>query len=102
MAVYSFAEGLYEGRPLRFYNSTTPTRRDFTFISDAVSGVLLALDHVPSQCGEVFNVGSASSVELIRVLRLLERELNAIAKIVSVFVCVCMYVCVCVIVLLDI
>ena len=103
MAMYSFAESLYEGRPLRFYNSTTPTGRDFTFVADIVRGILLALDHVTSHCGEVYNLGHGESVELIQVVKILERKLNATAKIVSLFpdqrdcnVCGCMLVCLCV------
>ena len=83
MAVYSFAERMYGGREVMFHNATHPILRDFTFISDTVGGVLLAMEHMSVTCGEVYNIGSGQAVRLRRVLELLQEELGAAAKIVS-------------------
>lgn len=83
MAVYKFSQSLYEGRAVMFHNSTAPVGRDFTYISDVVRGVLQALEHRPSRCGEVYNIGYGRTVPLTQLLKLLERELNKTAKIVS-------------------
>lgn len=88
MAVYKFARSMYEGREVVLHEAAAqPVRRDFTFVGDAVRGVLLALKHLPTTCGRVFNVGSGRSVELGYVLSLLKQELNVTAKIVSMRGC---------------
>lgn len=83
MAVYRFTERMYRMSDVVVHNSTQPIKRDFTFISDVVGGVLLALEHMPVTCGRIYNIGSGQSVELRHVLKLLEEELNVSAKIVS-------------------
>lgn len=85
MAVYKFAESIYEGSPVIIRNSTStrPVGRDFTFISDVVDGLLLALEHMPSTCGHVYNIGHGQTVELVHLLELMEMELNKTAKAVS-------------------
>ena len=83
MAVYAFAENILSGTPLPFYKSSVPVGRDFTFVSDVVQGVLLAFQYTPSRCGEVYNLGFGNTIDLNHLLKLLEQELNATAKIVS-------------------
>lgn len=83
MAVYKFTERIANGRPVPVFNSSRPLLRDFTFVNDTVGGVLVALDHTPSCCGEVYNVGSGRPLTLDRMLELLEQELKLPAKIVS-------------------
>lgn len=86
MAVYKFAQNMLNGRPLVMYNSSQPLVRDLTFISDAVKGILLALEYKPSQCGEVYNIGSGQMVNIYALLRLLETELNTTASLVSLWI----------------
>ena len=83
MAVYKFTQKITEKRNVTVYESFESVSRDFTFVSDVVSGLLLALDHTPSRCGEVYNIGTGQSVELGDLLRLLETELNQTARVVS-------------------
>ena len=84
MAVSKFAESIYTGSPLTFFKSTVPVGRDFTYVSDIVNGVLLALLYSPSRCAEVYNLGFGHTVDLVYLLKLLEKELQMTAKVVSV------------------
>ena len=85
MAVYKFAESIYSRKPLPFFKSTPsePVGRDFTYVSDITSGVLLALEHTPTRCAEVYNLGFGNTVDLNRLLELLQTELNMTAIVVS-------------------
>ncbi len=46
-----------DGPVVLYQSDAGPVRRDFTFISDVVDGVLRTLDYVPSRCGKVYNSG---------------------------------------------
>ena len=85
MAVYKFAQQISEGLPVSMFNSSRPLKRDFTFVNDTVGGVLAALNHTPTKCGEVYNVGTGQPLTLNTMLEYLEEELNTPAKIVSKF-----------------
>lgn len=83
MAVYKFAEQIAKGLPVPMFDSSQPLMRDFTFVNDTVGGVLAALDHTPSRCGEIYNVGTGRPLNLNVMLKYLEEEMNISAKIVS-------------------
>ena len=83
MAVYKFTDRITNHRPVPVFNSSKPLLRDFTFINDTVNGVLAALNHTPSCCDEVYNVGSGRPLTLDTLLEYLELELNSTAEIVS-------------------
>ena len=82
MAVYKFAQSILDGGVVTLYNSSKPLGRDFTFISDVVDGIVLALDHTPSRCGEIFNIGHGESVSVKKVVELLETALHTTARLV--------------------
>jgi UDP-glucose 4-epimerase len=69
MAFYKFMEALSKDTEIEIYGDGTQTR-DFTFISDAVDGNLLAM--TSTSVGEVFNIGGGSRVMLNDVLQTLE------------------------------
>ena len=83
MAVYKFASRIIKGLPVPMFNSSQPLKRDFTFVNDTVGGVLAALRHTPTRCGEVYNVGTGRPLTLDTMLKHLEGELKTPAKIVS-------------------
>ena len=60
-------------------------QRDFTYISDVVDCVMLALSHTPLACNEVYNVGRGQPEELETLLNYLEKELSQTANLVSEF-----------------
>ena len=85
MAYYGFAEAIMAGRPITLYEGGA-LRRDFTYITDIVQGVLAALDHPPA-AGEpprVLNIGNNRSELVSRLVELLEASLGRRAVIESV------------------
>lgn len=84
MAMWIFTKALYEGRPLPLFNAGQ-MRRDFTYISDIVRGVVACLDSPPSdddglKAGgskaphALYNIGNSRSEDLMRVVELLEES----------------------------
>lgn len=82
MAMWLFTDAVLAGRPIRLFNNGE-MRRDFTFVDDVVAGVLLSLDRPPVADGmekpggsmaphAIYNVGNHRSVELKRLVALIE------------------------------
>jgi len=94
MAMFIFTSAILAGRAIRLFNFGK-MRRDFTYIDEIVEGVVRVLDHVPTgnpawsgdtpDAGtsaapwRVFNIGNNRSVEVLRVVELLEVELGRTA-----------------------
>ena len=68
MAFHIFLRALFEGRPLEIYGEGNQTR-DFTFVSDIVEGIVLAMK---GRDGAVYNLGGGSRVTLLEAIRTLE------------------------------
>ncbi|MBL8024140.1 MAG: NAD-dependent epimerase/dehydratase family protein [Elusimicrobia bacterium] len=77
MAYFSFTKAIVEGRTIDVFNHGR-MRRDFTYISDIVSGVLAALDKNHSY--EIFNLGNCHPVSLTRFISAIESALGKKAK----------------------
>jgi UDP-glucuronate 4-epimerase len=91
MAMWIFAKALFEGTPLRV-NNGGDMRRDFTFISDIVSGIIACLDGPPADDGAlkaggsisphaIYNIGNHQSEDLMRMISLLEQATGREAKL---------------------
>jgi UDP-glucuronate 4-epimerase len=85
MATWLFTEAIIKGKPIRLYNHGK-MRRDFTYIGDAVNGVLACLDRPPADAGDappyrIYNLGNSRSEELTHFVAILERALGKRAKI---------------------
>jgi nucleoside-diphosphate-sugar epimerase len=68
MAYHIFTEALLDGRPIVVFGDGEQTRSN-TFVTDAVSGTMAALDG--AAVGEIYNIGGGESItvnESIRVL----------------------------------
>ena len=96
MAVYAFTRRISEGQPIDVFNHGRHAR-DFTYVSDVVGGVALALERVPA--GDpgfdraapdpatspapyrIYNIGNSKPVELMHLIACLERELGRTAQI---------------------
>jgi UDP-glucuronate 4-epimerase len=73
MAIHKFAALIDKGQPVPFYGDGT-TRRDYTYYSDIVDGVVGAIDR---DLGfEVFNLGESRTTDLSRLVSLLETNLG--------------------------
>ena len=79
LAIHKFAKLITEGRAIPVFGDGT-TRRDYTYIDDIIAGVRASLDYRKSEY-EVFNLGESQTVELNRLIALLEKELDRHALI---------------------
>jgi nucleoside-diphosphate-sugar epimerase len=68
MAFHLFLRAMFDGRPLEMYGEGNQTR-DFTFVSDIVNGIVLAMQ---GRDGAVYNLGGGSRVTLLEAIRALE------------------------------
>jgi len=68
MAFHIFLRALFDGRPLEVFGEGSQTR-DFTFVSDIVEGIVLAMH---GKDGAVYNLGGGSRVTLLEAIRTLE------------------------------
>jgi len=79
LAMHKFARLLTRGLPIPVFGDGT-TRRDYTYIDDIISGVEAAMNYDRSSY-EVINLGESETVELRRLIELLERALDGKAII---------------------
>ncbi|UCG37696.1 MAG: NAD-dependent epimerase/dehydratase family protein, partial [bacterium] len=78
MAIHLFARRIREGKQVTVFGDGT-SRRDYTYISDIVQGVLRSLDR--PQPYEIFNLGESRTVPLADIVALLEENLGRKAGI---------------------
>lgn len=71
LAIHKFTRLLHEGKPIPFYGDGS-TRRDYTFISDIVDGIMVC---TRKEFGfEIFNLGESQTVTLAQLVKLLEHS----------------------------
>jgi UDP-glucuronate 4-epimerase len=84
MAVYLFTRAILEGKPIDVFNRGK-MQRDFTYIDDIVTGVLQVAERPPqpapgrdgsSAPHRIFNIGNHQSVELMKLIEVLEKCLG--------------------------
>lgn len=91
MALWKFAERIFDGRPIEVYNNGD-MHRDFTYIDDIVAGVLACHDNPPADDGEekpggsvkphaIYNIGNNRSEHLMRLIGVLEEACGRKAEI---------------------
>jgi UDP-glucuronate 4-epimerase len=95
MAMFIFAKAIVEGSPIRLFNHGR-MRRDFTYVDDVVEAVERLIGKPPASgkappAGEldpatsaapwrIYNIGNNTSVEISRLVELLEQEFGRKAK----------------------
>jgi len=95
MAMFIFAKAIVEGSPIRLFNHGR-MRRDFTYVDDVVEAVERLIGRPPPSgkappAGEldpatsaapwrIYNIGNNTSVEISRLVELLEQEFGRKAK----------------------
>jgi UDP-glucuronate 4-epimerase len=95
MAMWLFASAIIEGRPIKLFNNGQ-MRRDFTYVDDVVEAVVRLVKRAPmpdpawsSEAPDpgtsnapwrVYNIGNNSPVEVLEVVRLLEKTIGKKAK----------------------
>lgn len=79
LAIHKFARKLLAGEPIPVYGDGS-TRRDYTYVSDVVQGILAAMEYRQSQY-EVINLGNNRTVSLMEMIRTLEQALGVRARL---------------------
>ncbi|MEX2534094.1 MAG: NAD-dependent epimerase [Trueperaceae bacterium] len=95
MALFIFTRAILDGRPIEIFNEGA-MQRDFTYIKDAVDGVVSAIER-PAQVSmhwsssdpspatseapfRLYNIGNNHPVELVRMIEVLEEALGRRAE----------------------
>ena len=78
MAIHKFTRLIDHGKEIEMYGDGA-SRRDYTYISDIVDGIIATLDKKIDY--EVINLGNSSVVELRYLIRLIEENLGKEARI---------------------
>jgi UDP-glucuronate 4-epimerase len=93
MAMFIFAKAIAEGRPIKLFNHGR-MRRDFTYVDDVTEAVERVIARVPSASAptgnldpgsstapwRIYNIGNNRTVEIFRVVELLEQALGRKAE----------------------
>jgi UDP-glucuronate 4-epimerase len=95
MAMWLFTKAIVAGEPIKLFNNGN-MRRDFTYIDDVVESVVRLIDRAPmgnpnystaspdpgssSAPWRVYNIGNNKPVELLEVVRLLEKAIGKKAQ----------------------
>ncbi len=96
MALFLFTRAILAGEPIKVFNHGQH-RRSFTYVDDIVEGIVRVLDRPPGRNTDwnshqpdpstsgvapyrIFNIGNEKSVELLRYIEVLERELGKKAQ----------------------
>lgn len=74
LAIHKFARMMIDGKPIPFFGDGT-TRRDYTFISDIVSGIRSAMEYQGTRY-EVINLGNNRTISLREMVQGLEEALG--------------------------
>lgn len=77
LSLFKFTKNILENKPIDVYNYGNH-RRDFTYITDIVAGILAAIDK--SYPYEIFNLGCSNTVKLMDFIKIIEKELGREAK----------------------
>jgi nucleoside-diphosphate-sugar epimerase len=78
MAVYLFTDWIAKGQPVRLYGDGSQSR-DYTYVSDTVSGILAALDRPDGY--QIYNLGSNRPQANAHLVALIEEALGMRATI---------------------
>ena len=81
MAIAKFMNAIALGQPITMFGDGS-TRRDYTFISDIVSGVVASIERVQPARLEIFNLGGTGTVSLGELISSIEKVAGRRATIV--------------------
>lgn len=78
MAPYLFTDWIHNGKAIKRFGDGT-SKRDYTYVGDIVAGILAALDKNLDY--EIINLGNNQTVELSRLIEVIEKLLGKKAEI---------------------
>ncbi len=74
MSPYIFTKNIIENKSIRVFNHGKH-KRDFTYIDDVVSGIMLVLKN-PNKSYKIFNIGNNKPIALLRYIEVIENILG--------------------------
>ncbi len=74
LAIHKFSKLITDGKPIQMFGDGT-TRRDYTYIDDIIQGARAAMDYKKT-IYEIFNLGESQTIELLELIKLLEKNLD--------------------------
>lgn len=74
LAIHKFSRLIWEDKPIPVFGDGS-TRRDYTYIDDIIQGVRAAIDYDKSNY-EIFNLGESQTIELSKLIELIEKSLG--------------------------
>jgi len=83
MALYDFTKNIFEEKEITLFNNGD-MKRDFTYVEDIVQGVYLVLNDTlgnNKEYNEIYNIGKGESVDLMRFVTAIEKNVGKKAKI---------------------
>ncbi|MBA3538759.1 MAG: NAD-dependent epimerase/dehydratase family protein [Deltaproteobacteria bacterium] len=80
MAIAKFTDAIAKGQPITLYGDGS-SRRDYTFITDIVAGVLAAIARIEPGRFEIFNLGGTQTISLRELVTLVEQTVGRPATI---------------------
>ena len=78
-ALFKFVEHILAGKPIDVYNRGE-MKRSFTHVSDIVAGILAVLAQKSCSRNEIYNLGGAEPVSLMKFIEHIERETGKAAR----------------------
>jgi UDP-glucuronate 4-epimerase len=73
MAIHHFTRSIHEGRKISLFGDGS-SRRDYTYIDDAVDGTVRAL--FKKHGFEIYNIGESQTISLMELIRAIEKEVG--------------------------
>ena len=80
MAIHKFTKLIDEGKEIRLYGDGK-SKRDYTYISDIIEGIMSVLNLNKDFDFQIFNLGNSEPIPLSHLVSLIEKNLNKSAKI---------------------
>ncbi len=78
MAIHKFTKLMRQGKPIPVFGNGE-SKRDYTYISDAVEGIVKSIDRIYNF--EIFNIGNSETVKLRELIEIIADKLNVNPKI---------------------
>jgi len=78
-ALFKFVKNILAGKPINVYNNGK-MKRSFTHVSDIVTGIVALLKQKPQGRNEIYNLGGAEAVPLLKFIAAIEQAVGKKAK----------------------
>src|SRR3569623_3364454 len=80
MAIAMFTRAIASGTPIRMFGDGS-SRRDYTYITDIVAGIMAAVNRVEAGMFEIVNLGGTRTISLADLIATIERTVGRTAVI---------------------